>query len=604
MLIKNYKPTKMKRLNNNNISKDRTITKAYKWIKYPTTDLSVFDFIEKKEVFKLIEEQSQLIRKEADLYYKYSWLSKTAYDNTLEQYKIFYYHNWFFYDKVELKHFLLEKDKKYNTTPNDILQNPNTLFENKEVVEISREAIRNITWYSAYFTPTYWDWPTEYVGRQEEIIEDESDIILIVACRQSWKSYALAEKAIEESYLPDNNILVWAFTAKSTNIIRNYIRKFMSNFPEWDWMENKKENYMLNLETGSRINFFTLADDAVDSVRWLTLNTVIVDEAQLVSTYAYLEVLEPTLATTWWKMILAWTPPKAPVGYYAEQIFDYKKWELDDTSFYEIKLTDQPFAHPKIRAKIMKRLDNPIVQRERFCNFAANVDALFNIEKATSFPIQNSSSYYVLWIDPARLKDRSWYSILQICNWKIYVVESWFVPNTHKKDWKLQWLFFKKIVERFENIITVMDFSGVWDWVYTIFKTLWLNINYTVRYTAGATQSLKLNNYTVSKSILINTLLDFITEDQIELIDITNKYLSEELMHITEAETRTKMLTFTTKFYDDITNSLMIASFITKEKKLLSKWPIQNIQMKQATWNPIIDWIEWRWPQRKLTKVW
>ena len=74
------------------------------------------------------------------------------------------------------------------------------------------------------------------------------------------------------------------------------------------------------MQTGSHIYFSTLADDAVDSVRWMTLNTILVDEAQLVSEYAYTEVLEPTLATTWWKMVLIWTAPKVPTWFFVEQI--------------------------------------------------------------------------------------------------------------------------------------------------------------------------------------------------------------------------------------------------------------------------------------------
>ena len=43
---------------------------------------------------------------------------------------------------------------------------------------------------------------------------------------------AYSEKAIEESFKANNDILVGAFTAKSTTTIRRYVQKYISKFPE------------------------------------------------------------------------------------------------------------------------------------------------------------------------------------------------------------------------------------------------------------------------------------------------------------------------------------------------------------------------------------
>ena len=596
MLIKNYKPTS-KQLNNNNIAENPIIINTFNWIKYPTTEINIFDTYKWEDIFLLIDEQKKYVKKTADLYYQYWWLSKSAYDITILQYDNLFYLNWYFYSQKEIKHYIAQKNSEYNTTISDIaITTPNS--NNQQVVEISRTAIRNITWYTPYFTPTKWEWPTTYVKRQDDLIEDESDMILVLGSRQIWKSYSLSEKAIEESFKANNDILVGAFTVKSTNTIRRYVQKYISKFPEWYWLENKKEWFIQNMQTGSHIYFYTLADAVVDSVRWMTLNTILVDEAQLVSEYAYTEVLEPTLATTWWKMVLIWTAPQVPTWFFVEQIFNHKKWLLKDSSFYEIKITDQPFTHPKVRDKVMSRKDIPRIQRERFCNLNTDVDTLFKIPKANSFPPQSNQYFYVMWIDPARLWDRSWYSITQIGNWKVTVIQSWFVPDTHKSKWELQALYFKKILQSLPqeaNITTVMDVSWVWDWVYTIFKSLGLNINYTVRYTSWATVSLKSTNYTVSKSILINSLLDFISENYIELIDITNKDLMEELLYIYEWKSRSMLITFESKFFDDITNSLMINAFIIREKKLLAKVPQMQSDILPSSGSAIVDWIEWLW---------
>jgi len=600
MLIKNYKSSTNKSINNSEISLNNELVGSLNGVKYPTTPLNVFDIYNNADIFNMINEQYSLIEKEAALFFKYWWLTKFSYEQTLNQYKKLFYLNWYFYKIEDVKSYVANQEILNSTTVNSIF----TKKENLPVYEISRTAIRNITGYTPYFTPTKWEWPTVYVERQDRLIEDENELILVLGSRQIWKSYSLSEKAVEESFIPNNEILVWAFTAKSTNIIRNNIRKFIWWFPDWDFVENKKEWYIMNMKSGSHIYFSTLADDAVDSVRWKTLSTILVDEAQLVSEYAYTEVLEPTLATTWGKMILIWTPPKTPVWYFVDQIFAFKRWELTDTSFYEIKVQDQPFTHPDKRAKVMARQHEPRIQREWFCNLNSDTEQLFKLEEAEVFPPQTDDYFYVFGIDPARKKDRSWYSLHQVWKGKVTTILSGFVPDAFKKDWNLQAVFFKKLLENYPDVITVMDISWVWDWVYTIFKNAWLKINYTVRYTAGQTLSNHLFNYTVAKSILINTLLDFISEEVINYVKITNEKLYEELLNIQETETRTWIVSFKTRFFDDITNSLLISCFIIKQLKLLSKTPKKASEVMMSSWIALIDWIEWLWSTQTINDIW
>jgi len=55
------------------------------------------------------------------------------------------------------------------------------------------------------------------------------------------KSWSVAEKAIELSFIPNHDILVAAFSVNATNLIRNYIRRYIRKFPKDDFDENKKE---------------------------------------------------------------------------------------------------------------------------------------------------------------------------------------------------------------------------------------------------------------------------------------------------------------------------------------------------------------------------
>ena len=152
-----------------------------------------------------------------------------------------------------------------------------------------------------------------------------------------------------------------------------------------------------------------------------------------------------------------------------------------------------------------------------------------------------------------------------------------------------------------------MDISWVWDWVYTIFKQAGLKINYTIRYTSWQIASVKQTestNYTVAKSILINTFLDFISEDQLEIVELTNKDLIEELSYIQEAQTRTWIISFKSKFYDDISNAEMINLFIIKERKLLWRTNKQQSYLPSSN-NEFIDAMEWSWQQQQqCSSVW
>lgn len=609
MLIKNYQTNINKTLNNTDISKDTNTILSFNWIKYPTSDLSVFDIYNNEDIVRLIEEQKKFVKKEADLYFKYGWLSKMSYEQTIKQYDNLFYLNGYFYLQSDIKEYIAKNIRISWSTEFDIYSEQ--IDTTKPTYEISRQAIRNITGYSPYFTPTLWEWPTTYVEWQDKLIEDEHKIVLVLWSRQIGKSFSIAEKAVEESHIPNNDILVWAFRVASTDNIRKYIRKFIKNFSDWYFEEFKAERYFLNTKTGSKIYFRTLSEEneAVEAVRWMTLNTIIVDEAQLVTEYAYEEILRPTLATTAWKMILIWTPPRTTTWYFVEKIFQYKKWLLPKASYYEIKLQDQPFTDPDTREEMMSRQDEPRIQREWFCNLTTESEQLFKPTISKQYPLQSDNNhFYTLTIDPARLWDRSWYTINQIWNWKVSTILSGFVPDSHKKDWTLQASFFKKIIQNYPNIIIWMDISWVWDWVYTIFKQAGLKIHYTIRYTSWQVMSVKqteATNYTVAKSILINTFLDFISEDQLEIIELTNKDLIEELSYIQEDQTRTWIISFKSRFYDDITNALMINLFIIKERKLLSKTPNQQTTTLPSSNNELIDAIEWLWQyQQQYSSMW
>jgi hypothetical protein len=219
----------------------------------------------------------------------------------------------------------------------------------------------------------------------------------------------------------------------------------------------------------------------------------------------------------------------------------------------------------------------------------------------------------VLWLDPARWgRDRSRYSLIYVYNGKATIILSWFVPeefkwkNSWHSWWKLQTIFYKRLLERYEKItpvFKVMDSTWVWDWVVHIFNENWIKINMSIRYTSWNTKTQKGIMYNVSKNILINTMLDTIGEWNIDIVEITNKDLLEEISYLEIVDNRW-LVWLKSKFFDDIINATLIANFAIVDKRLLTKSVMSNNIVYNPTWNTLIDSIEAPRPKRILTSIW
>ena len=623
MLIKWYNPRKNNSLNHDTQCQwcDKCVQRKYKNLAYNTTTLTIFDNMKSETVFQLFDEQKQAATQEAQLHLKYSYLTQWTYDKTIQQYNQFFFYENHAYNKEEIKQYIA-KDQAYDTT---FISKP--LPAKKEITEeqfntlqeqlqknnqrwVSRQAIRNITWYTYTPIPSHSETKEPvYVEWQHKLLEDKNDLIIVNGSRQIGKSYTIAEKTIEESFIPNNDMLVWGFTTNTTNIIRNYVLKYIRKFPKDTFTHYKAERYIINNKTGTKIYFRTLSDDA-QSILGMTLKLIIVDEAQLVDEFVFEEVLLPTLSTTWGKLIMILTPWRKRSWYAFKKIMEIKKWIIQDASLYDVDITQNPFVHPKKRADIMARQDEPWIRRQYFCEWNDWWDNLFNFQKTNILIIPSQDWFFVLWKDPARLHDRSGYCLIYVHNWKATIIVSWFVPNHYKKDWWLQAKFYKELIENYTNKnfkkwYNVIDVSWVWDWVAKIFQDQWIRFVWKIRYSAGSTETISWTDYRVSKSILINTTLDMIQEWLVDIFEPTNKDLLEEVSYINEAETRTWLIAMDTNFFDDITNATMIALYIVSKLWLLNR-KIQESHQK-SSWSRYIDAIEnpsSYIQQREMSDVW
>lgn len=601
MLIKYYTPWQNhKSLNHDLLVLEETpdsVEKSYKWLIYRTKALSEFDCFDSVQLFDLFTDQEKAVEEEVELFLKYWFLNKSTAKKTKEQYKQFFFYNWFAYNKWELKFYITKENSLDLTYFEQEVAHQETPQLKPGEIWISREAIRNISWYSFYVTPK---WETDksktyYVKWQHDLLEDQHKIIQINWSRQLWKSLTISERALEESFIPNNDWLVWAFQNWTTNVIRNYLRKYIANFPEGTFTEYKSEKYIQNNKSWSKIYFRTLADDA-QNILWLTLSYIIVDEGHLISEYIYEDVLKPTLLTTWGRMIILWTPWKKRSWYFYKQMIDIKRGLMPRANLYEIDITKNIFVDPETRADIMANREKPSIRRQYFCEWNSDEELLFQPLKTSIFPFLNPNWIFVLWIDPARKKDRSWYSLHYVYQKKVTTILSWFVPDSHKSKWELQALFYKNLQTqyntKFPKFYTTLDTTWVWDWVATIFKNAWVKIDANFWYNAWIKPNIDWKEFRVWKSILVNNAIDYIDEEILEIFESTNKDLLEEFQYIEEEILPNWMTTMHTKFFDDITNSMLTSLYYINYKKLLDK----SIDIEQeedlSTWINSIDSIE------------
>lgn len=629
----------------------------FKNLAYHTCDYEhLFSNIDTAIVMKDMVDQQNFVTKESSLYLKYNFINKRGFELIWEIYENFYYKDWFFFKKDDLKHFLIRSNKKESTfihsspappplqsplpptKPNSsTTQTTSPLYnltdnENKDKqVYVSREAIRNITGYSSRVVPK-WSNKEVYIEWQDALLEDDSDEIIIDGSRQIGKSFTIAEKAIELSFIPWEDTLVGWFIKKTTDVIRNYFLRHTRWFDKWIFIHYKSEWYILNTESGTKIYFRTL-DNWAENVLGLTLKNIIIDEAQLIQYSVFEDVLEPTLATTDGRMILIGTPGMTARWYYYDKIMQCKKWieassskkkiavksdQMPWVSYYQIDITQNPLISPKKREKIMATRNKASTQRQYFCNWNSGQDTLFSPKLCKVFPTISTEGYITVTFDPARKwSDRSAFAISFTIDNKCYFILSGFVPKEHKKQWGDQIKYYNdKILQSFlkhGKLLFWVDLRGIWEWFVEAFKTFYKDDRKTliqITYTSWYTETIKGMEWTTSKSKLIENAVEMTDSKLVEVVEETNKDLMEEFMFLYEDEDRYGRMGMKSWFKDDISNAYITNLYIVKNRKLLQK---SNIQSKEKTSQEIMK--EWNAPftppkkksflaPKKNTRVW
>lgn len=459
-------------------------------------------------------------------------------------------------------------------------------------IGISVSQIRNITGYS-YHVKMPWHTSPVRVQWQQELIDSQANIIVVDGSRQWGKSLTIAEKVIEESFIPGKDLMICAFLQETTESIGEYMLDFIENFEEGAFTVKERKRYIQNNESGVRIHFRTLKDWA-KGIRGKTLRLIVVDEAMLVPTSVFKSVLLPTQTTIENpKLILLWTASDNTSCFMYKTILNIKKGTVYDQpgqntgrrSAQHIKFSvlENPLVSPVMLQEILADKDSPDTQREYFNKWWKLEDSLFQPKRHSIMDIADELSqqaHIILSIDPARKKDRSGYALLHCLNGKAIILASGEVPPSHKSQWTLQGKFFLDIFKRYvpyKSQSISIDVTWVGDWVVTVFRQQWLKISDEIRYSGGDSESQsEEGRYNVGKSLMINNMIDGFQEDNLMIPYETNSLLLEEMEFVQMSKTRMGQVSFVSEFFDDITNATMIGYYTAIKKRYLNRVAINT----------------------------
>lgn len=248
----------------------------------------------------------------------------------------------------------------------------------------------------SYFVEEVLD--TDPYHYQKEFLDDPNPYKVFVAGRQVGKTtaiswYGLHKFATEE----DHTVLYIAPTQRQAF---NLMNKLKAEIPEW---LDKPESYGIEYESkseirgvnGSKIRALPAANEG-ETIRGLTIDTIIVDEAAFIEDQIYTSVLGPMLFTTEGDFVLTGTP-------WGKEGYFYNKFNDEEWSDFRVTTMENPDIPPKKIEMFEKDLTDTEFKREILGEFSEAQDAFFkekHIKRSiydgeTRFPPQTVDEDYL-----------------------------------------------------------------------------------------------------------------------------------------------------------------------------------------------------------------
>lgn len=539
----------------------------YNWYEYFTTEKTPLDNgVSIDILYQQHKEQLELVTQ----YTKQFWYTNKEKNVTIDQYRNVFFYNGYGYSTTIL--FQPDNFPVDEHTHNEHIKEDSVLeFKAREILKAAKFSFN-----------VFVHWGNHHLKWQEDMVFDENRFIVVLWSRQIGKSKSMAARALLSTFKWVNrDIGVLAYLTETTEHIKKYLIQMVDNIEEAYWEGifevNKQKWFVINKVTNSRIVFRSLSK-WWDRVRWHTFHEVIMDECLKIDNWVFEQVVYPTVTTTWGTICMISTPWSSGNWFFDEcqKAKQGRKWY----SYYEIDVTKNPFIDPVMREDILSRKDNPYILQEYFCQFVTEGNSVFRPQIITNHSfVQNATqSHFVFAYDPARKgADKAAFACLQVFNWHVYLIRSWYIPDHFKETYDSQFQFLQTVWKEYP-FKKVIDCTGLGDGVVVMLKKM-TAVDMAIQYVWGNAESEDTNypywntkTMRVGKSRLINNAQDFFDWH----LCSTYKYTNEDFINETKAivETRTQNsinIWFTTAGYDDATNAVMIGLYYIQHHNLLGR---------------------------------
>ena len=205
---------------------------------------------------------------------------------------------------------------------------------------------------------------------QEELLADESKRICVCAGRQTGKSTTVAVKALHFALSkPNARVLLVAPTLRQSLNLLEKVSEFVRGSPACARLIKRRTRTEVSFRNGSRI--VALPSGTLgNTIRGLTADLVIVDEAAFVPERVITDVLMPQIATTdgsFWMVSTPWDKNHVFYRCFTDQSWSVRRWPT----------TYCPLVRPSFVEEQRRLMGEEAFRREMLAEFVDDSDSFF-----------------------------------------------------------------------------------------------------------------------------------------------------------------------------------------------------------------------------------
>lgn len=310
-------------------------------------------------------------------------------------------------------------------------------------------------------------------GGQTEVMESEARFRVLRAGRR-WGKTELAAHEVIMAALSKPNQMVWWVANSDKNVRRGY-RKVKTQLPRMllakDPPSDAANDRILTFNNGSAIEFYTAGTP--DSLAGEGVDFVVMDEAALIPSNVWFQLVRPTLSDKGGRALIISTPRGRNWFYQVWQRGKggnkaYQSWHFPSSNNPLIDLDEVDDA----RASLPRLL----FEQEYLANFVANAASMFTLEgqrqdgsewSAVRAGLVPPQGWVVLGIDLAKKED---FTVITGCNAETR--EPCYLERYNEVSWPVQEEYIIDAIRGLQNdpnvegVTAVIDSTGLGDVVF------------------------------------------------------------------------------------------------------------------------------------------